>query len=65
VETLEDRIARREAILRMRDSVNPETGKPWTLFAIAQSFDPPLSKERVRQIIAEQPRGVGRPRRDP
>jgi hypothetical protein len=51
---LDERRARYERIVAMRD-------QNMTLEAIGASFDPPLSKQRVLQILAKAPRRVGRP----
>lgn len=53
---LNERLARYERILAMR-SMDP----PMTYEAIGATFDPPLGKERVRQILANPPRRIGRP----
>ena len=53
-ETLEVRRARYERIVAMRSN-------GMTLEAIGASFDPPLTKERVRQIARREPQRTGRP----
>lgn len=60
VQPLDERIARYERIMAMRgkDPANPDM----SLEDIGAAFDPPLSRERVRQIIEQgMPRRVGRP----
>jgi hypothetical protein len=55
--TLEDRVVRYERIMAMRSEV-----PPLSYAKIGATFDPPLSKERVRQIVkAGKPRRAGRP----
>jgi hypothetical protein len=61
VQPLDERIARYERIMAMR---GPDPENPlMTLEAIGDTFDPPLERERVRQIIAAgRPKRAGRPR---
>lgn len=54
--TLQDRIARHERVLAMR-----QLDPPMTFEEIGRQFKPRLSKERVRQILAKPPQAVGRP----
>jgi hypothetical protein len=54
-DTLEVRRARYERIVAMRSNGT-------TLKAIGASLDPPLTKERVRQIAGREPKRTGRPR---
>lgn len=56
VPSLSERRARYERVVAMR-SQKP----PMTFAAIGAQFDPPLTKERVRQILAHPPRATGRP----
>lgn len=56
-DTLEERRARYERIVAMR-------GNGMTLEAIGASFDPPLTKQRVRQILEREPQRNGRPHAD-
>ena len=51
---LDERRARYERIVAMRDN-------GMTLDAIGASFEPPLTKQRVKQILQKEPRRVGRP----
>jgi hypothetical protein len=56
---LEERIARYERIIAMR---GPDPEKPKMSYEdIGAQFDPPLSRERVRQIIEKPPARPGRP----
>src|SRR6188768_1788122 len=56
---LEERLARYERIMAMRgeDPANPKMSYE----DIGAAFDPPLSRERVRQIIDKPPKRPGRP----
>lgn len=56
---LDDRLARYERIIAMRGD-DPEHPK-MSYEEIGASFTPPLTRERVRQIIAKPPRRPGRP----
>jgi hypothetical protein len=56
----EERVERYRRIKEMRHRT-----PPMTLADIGASFDPPLSKERVRQILATPPRRPGRHKSDP
>lgn len=54
-QTLEERVSRYERVMAMRS-------QSMSYSAIGKVFDPPLSKERVRQIAARgRPRRAGRP----
>ena len=55
---LEERVARYERIMAMR---GPEDHPRMSYEEIGAAFDPPLTRERVRQIIAKPPRRPGRP----
>ncbi len=56
---LEERVARYERIMAMR---GPDPENPLMSYEdIGLRFDPPLSRERVRQIIAKPPKKPGRP----
>lgn len=55
----EERVERYRRIKEMRHQT-----PPMTLADIGASFDPPLTKERVRQILAVPPRRAGRHKSD-
>jgi hypothetical protein len=52
-----------QAVHAMRGAIDPKTGKRFTMKAIGEAFDPPLTKQRVKQIVdqTEPPAPVGRP----
>jgi DNA-directed RNA polymerase sigma subunit (sigma70/sigma32) len=63
-ETLAERTARYERVHALRATANPVTGKRWTMEDIGATFDPPLTKQRVKQILDNPPPlAVGRPRK--